>query len=78
MKPKWYLLIVTVVLIQLSGVHSQPPTPAPPEIFFKHFLYGYPLEHPADQRPNHPGLLRPEHQRRHEIRRLGLLLSDAG
>ena len=46
MKPKWYVLIVTVVLIQFSGVHSQPPTPVTPEIFCKHFLYGYPLGAP--------------------------------
>jgi hypothetical protein len=30
MRPKWYVLIVAVVLIQLSGVHSQPTPVAPP------------------------------------------------
>jgi hypothetical protein len=46
MKSRWYVLIVAVVLLQLSGVRSQPPTPAPPEIHAKHFLYGYPLGTP--------------------------------
>jgi hypothetical protein len=57
---------------------SQPPTPAPPEIVCKHFLYGYPAAGwiAAVKRPYHPGLLCPEQQRRHEIRRLGLLLFD--
>ncbi len=46
MKPKWSVLIVTIVLFQLSGVYSQPPSPVTPEIFCKHFLYGYPLGSP--------------------------------
>ncbi len=46
MKPKWYVLIVAVVLIQLSGVHSQPTPVTPPEIHCKHFIHGYPLGSP--------------------------------
>ena len=49
MKQKWSVpVVVTIVLvlIQLSGVHSQPPTPVPPEIFCKHFIYGYPVGSP--------------------------------
>ncbi len=47
MSQKWYVLIAVVALIQLSGVHSQPLTPAPPGIFCKHLIYGYPLGTPS-------------------------------
>ena len=39
------LACATGFLIPRAG--SQPPNPAPPEIFCKHFLYGYPSGAPA-------------------------------
>jgi len=51
MNQKSYMLVAVTVLIAAAScvreVGSQPVTPAPPEIYCKHFCYGYPVGAPA-------------------------------